>query len=153
MRLDRLEQAIAVMKRAGKVDMRAWQDFAMRQDIRHTEKELHACGNTACFAGWLAVSPEFQAAGGGLVENTGMPEYRQLRGSAAVIGWLEAEGPKAQALNLLIEGWGSLAFDTVKLLQSKGFRLEVEETLTATLVDWSYFKAQDVIKFLEALRD
>lgn len=63
MRLDRLEQAIAVMQRAGKVDMRAWQDFATRQDIRHTEKELHACGNSACFAGWLAVSPEFQAAG------------------------------------------------------------------------------------------
>ena len=47
MNLERLQQAINLMKRAGKVDMTDWQSG----EIVETESEIHSCGTAACFAG------------------------------------------------------------------------------------------------------
>ena len=44
------------------VGMSMWQ--GIEGVIHLDEGTLHACGTSACFAGWLAVSPEWQADGG-----------------------------------------------------------------------------------------
>lgn len=158
MRLDRLEQAIAVMKRAGKVDMGSWQGCGA--GIQRTEAELHTCGNTACFAGWLAVSPEFQEAGGKVGPVSGTPTFKGETGTQAVIEWLEAvDEQSSDILTLLISGEGPVLDTTVEWLQSRGFQVDSEKLEPAsrysysTFENWGRFKAQDVIKVLEALRD
>ncbi len=58
-----VQDAINIMERAGKVDMYDWQNIHEGVSAS-TEEELHTCGTAACFAGWVAVSPEFKAFGG-----------------------------------------------------------------------------------------
>ena len=66
MNCERIQAAIAMMKRAipRYFDMTDWQNERPGHiiEIAQTESELHTCGNTACFAGHLALSPEFQDA-------------------------------------------------------------------------------------------
>lgn len=152
---ERLEQAIAVMRRAGKVDMRTWQSG----QVKSSESRIHACGNTACFAGWLAVSPEFINSGGWLSPLSGAPGFNERLGAHAVIEWLEAEGGKAEVLELLISNSARISSTTAEWLKSKNIQAEVgrqesggDYTYTH-LINWSNFKADDVIKILEALRD
>jgi len=65
MKLRRMDVCIKVMQRV--VDLKrafnlgSWQQSGIK---RKKEKALHNCGSAACFGGWLAVSPEFQRAGG-----------------------------------------------------------------------------------------
>ena len=119
--LERLEQAIAVMKRAGAVDMRRWQSG----EVRESEVELHECGTASCFAGWLAVSPEFREAGGH-PDFLGSPSFEGATGDLAVVKWLEAEGEDANRLQAIILGIG---FST-----------------------WSEWTALDVVRELEGLK-
>lgn len=65
MNKQRVEQAIDMMRNAKNLDMSDWQIHAAgtKRNVNSIE-ELHSCGNTACFAGYLAISPEFHAAGG-----------------------------------------------------------------------------------------
>lgn len=154
MNLERLEQAIAVMKRAGKVDMGRWQSGY----VKNSEFGVHACGNSACFAGWLAVSQEFREAGGE-VGYRGEPLLSFRRGHAAVIGWLEAEGLKAEVLELLITSIAYTSSAAVEWLKSKNIPVMVEKLdplkdyWQTQLPNWHDYKADDVIKILEALRD
>lgn len=149
--LERLEQAIAVMKRAGEVNMNFWQ----RGGVSETEDDLHSCGNSACFAGWLAVSPEFREAGGGLHRSSGAPLFGAFFGFRAVIAWLEAEDDLSkEVLELLVTGEAVISDATEEWLMSKNIPLEPEKHFTLTsLMGWNKYKAQDVIKILEALRD
>lgn len=41
-----------------------WVLEKMEDDAAQTEEELHACGTSACAMGWIAISPEWKAAGG-----------------------------------------------------------------------------------------
>lgn len=63
MNFDNLSKAIAVMERAkehSSVNMGYWQTMRYDTDeFVQTEDELHECGNSACFAGHLALSPEW----------------------------------------------------------------------------------------------
>lgn len=68
MNLQNLDHAIAIMKRAGKVNMHHWQSG----NIKQTEESKHICGSAACFAGWIGVSPEW-AADGGTTTRSGEP--------------------------------------------------------------------------------
>lgn len=70
------------MERAQKhnsVNMIDWQSAANAKDnltnFARTEAELHTCGNTACFAGHLAVSPEWLETKGFHSSETGCPIY------------------------------------------------------------------------------
>lgn len=55
--------------------MRSWQgnQGTGHNTLAHTVEELHACGNTACIAGYMALMPEFKAVGGRVCEESGSP--------------------------------------------------------------------------------
>lgn len=57
-----LRLAVQVMERADNLHMPSYQGKQNREYCETTE-ELHKCGNTACFAGYLSLSPEFKAMG------------------------------------------------------------------------------------------
>lgn len=67
MNIENLNKAIAVMERAKERDslfMLHWQSTNHKLiygAAANSEEELHACGNKACFAGHIAVSPEWCA--------------------------------------------------------------------------------------------
>lgn len=155
MNLERLNQAIAIMERAGRVDMTDWQSG----EIVETESEIHSCGTAACFAGWVAVSPEFKAAGGVTHPVSGAPILNIFSGYLAIVDWLEVVDEKQKdTLELLVAGEGSVLDSSIEWMQAKDLRVEAEklepdsEYSYAHLVGWSKYKAQDVIKVLEALR-
>ena len=87
MNRERIQAAIAMMKRAipRYFNMSNWQNERPGHimQIAQTDSELHGCGNTACFAGHLALSPEFKKAGG-LLYGTGAPKFNNFSGSYAV---------------------------------------------------------------------
>lgn len=150
--LERLEQAIAVMRRAGAVDMRRWQSG----EVRETEAGLHECGTAACFAGWLAVSPEFQASGGSLDTKgaPGMPAYKRHHGGGAVAEWLEVEHEEARALiELLVFGEAYVSEDVADFLQSMGIPYgEADDGSMTYLLGWEKWTAEDVAHYLERLK-
>lgn len=93
-----LDSAIAIMLRAdahNSVNMVDWQSDSEGATFKEigggimceTEEALHACGNKACFAGHLAVAPEFIASGGSC-EDGGIPVYKDHLGVRAVAEWL-----------------------------------------------------------------
>lgn len=88
----RIEKAIAIMRRAEEHDslfMPFWQLDPNNRALPFvtTEHELHACGNRACFAGHIAVSPEFQE-DGGCRGQEGEPVFNEHSGSDAIREWL-----------------------------------------------------------------
>ena len=60
-----IETTIAILRRAQNFDISSFQG-ARRAPYENvdTEEELHKCGNTACIAGYVAISPEWIAFGG-----------------------------------------------------------------------------------------
>ena len=157
--LERLEQAIAIMKRAGTIDMGFWQGEAF-EGCATTESELHSCGNSACFAGWVAVSPEFQETGGAHLSDSGAPIFDGYTGYYAIAEWLGAEGDLPnEVLELLVTGEGAVLDSTFKWLKSSGVKVGADKHEPggaysyAYLVNWREYEAEDVIKILEALRD
>lgn len=106
MNKERLQQLINVMQRVADrgdaIDLVTWQDPIAR--TKHTEEEAHECGTVCCVAGWLALSPEFQAAGG-RVAGEGCPAFgteggfeRAQYGTAAVQKFLETSTPLARVI-------------------------------------------------------
>ena len=86
--------AIAIMERAKDANslfMPYWQsspDSKWRKHPAFDETELHACGNKACFAGHIAVSPEFHASGGYCTED-GEPLLRGMSPVQSIAVWLD----------------------------------------------------------------
>lgn len=80
MRKQNILTSIEIMKRAeaaGSLDMTRWQstpDNSYRGSPARTEQALHLCGNKACLAGHIAISPEFKADGGTIIR-WGSPAY------------------------------------------------------------------------------
>lgn len=142
----RLRQAIAVMKRASRVKMKGWQSG---DTTVNTEKEAHTCGNSACFAGWLALSPEFQNSGGSVFTLSGAPIYQNHCGSEAIIKWMGATDAEALTLNLIINGG---LFVTPKEAESIRIPYLKEDKLEYVhIFNWAQWTAKDVIKALETL--
>ena len=92
MNCERIQDAITMMKDVTHryIDMTNWQNEPHGHiiQIAQTESELHACGNTACFAGHLALAPEFQKAGGS-VSKTGAPVFNGLLEASAVAEYFD----------------------------------------------------------------
>ena len=63
MNIDNMNKAIAIMTRAGKINMDNWQSSQFVASAK-CEKVIHSCGTAACFAGWIGVSPEWKEFGG-----------------------------------------------------------------------------------------
>ena len=115
MNVENITKAIAIMERAaakGSLYMPRWQSPSGGGVFTpaSTEEELHTCGNRACFAGHIAVSPEFKADGGSCYY-TGAPTYLDEYGRAvekeaeAVAKWLDIDCATA---NLFIYPTGFL---------------------------------------------
>lgn len=156
---ERLEQAIAIMKRAGAVDMSTWQGGDEGGCVA-TEAELHSCGNSACFAGWVAIAPEFKKVGGKHLSDSGAPIFDGYVGYYAISEWLKAEDElHKEVIELLVTGEGAALGTTIQWLKSIGVKVEARrhepdsDYSYAHLVGWRKYKAPDVIKILEALRD
>lgn len=76
--------AIAVMQKAKNLNMQSWQaapNGSQFFDLRRVDtiEELHSCGNTACFVGYLAISglPGW----GFAYESRSTPQYKDQSGS------------------------------------------------------------------------
>lgn len=132
MNIENVNKAISVMERVkargDKVDMSDWQNSEF--GFGDSEQDLHTCGTAACFAGWLAVSPEW-AADGGSVTLSGAPKMGGyfLLPMAAVAAWL---GIGEHHCNLLCGSVNGLSM--AHPLVYPGFNLAevgVDEVLTA----------------------
>jgi hypothetical protein len=92
MNKENMLKAIAVMRRAAEhksINMQAWQSPKTGRVLVKTEEELHSCGNKACFAGYLAVSPEWIADGVALTP-AGCPIITpKIFGYTAIAEWLD----------------------------------------------------------------
>ena len=117
MNRERIQSAIAMMKRVTHryFDMTNWQNelYGHIKQIAQTESELHTCGNTACFAGHLALSPEFQDAGG-LVSKIGAPIFNGVRFVEAVAEYFDIPYELARDLTLPSPNFYPLDFEDVK---------------------------------------
>ena len=113
----RIQAAIAMMKRAipRYFNMSNWQNERPGHimQIAQTESELHGCGNTACFAGHLALSPEFKKAGG-LLYGTGAPKFNNFSGSFAVAEYFDIPYELARDLTLPRRNFYPVCFEDVK---------------------------------------
>lgn len=82
MNRDRIEYCIELMRGADRLNMLWYQSG----DEVDTLEEFHQCGNTACFAGYVALSPEFRAEGGSI--DFGSPVWEGEEGASAIAQWL-----------------------------------------------------------------
>ena len=126
---ENLDIAITVMERVREqsmpLDMGAWQDCEPREIVR---EEKHLCGTPCCFAGYIAVSPEFKMVG--KVSVGGAPMFNCFLGDDAIKAWLEISEEQAEALTCLRNKY--LAYGNLKK---------------------DYIQAEDVLKALYSLRD
>lgn len=57
-----------------------------------TYPEFHKCGSSACFGGWLAVSPDFRKEGGSVdLSRDGAPKFGAFTGFNAMTAYFECE--------------------------------------------------------------
>ena len=112
MNANNVRTAVAIMRRAALhncIDMVRYQWGDIPEDgrryVAETEEQLHACGNTACFAGYVAVSPEWKAAGGYMYHNgepklPGGPNKEDMWALPAIAAWLGVDVYLAERLVL-----------------------------------------------------
>ena len=117
MNRERIQSAIAMMKRVTHryFDMTNWQNelYGHIKQIAQTESELHTCGNTACFAGHLALSPEFKKAGGS-VSKLGGPVFNGVRFVEAVAEYFDIPYELAGDLTLPDRDFYPVDYEDVK---------------------------------------
>ena len=117
MNRERIQAAIAMMKRAipRHFNMTVWQNEPQGHiiQIAQTESELHGCGNTACFAGHLALSPEFQKAGGS-VSKIGAPVFNGVLYGEAVAEYFDIPYELAGDLTLPDRDFYPVDYEDVK---------------------------------------
>lgn len=96
---ERVLQAIAIMERAGVVDMSDFRSEYGPGCDTMTEADLHRCGTAACFAGWVAVAPEFLAAGGECIGGMPISPFESsCDGADAIAWWLDISHEAAHDL-------------------------------------------------------
>lgn len=62
MNIENIQYTIELLKSAENFDIAHFQLYG--GNIAHSVEELHTCGNTACIAGYVAVSPRWKELGG-----------------------------------------------------------------------------------------
>lgn len=139
MNIDNINKTIAIMERARERDsvyMPHWQSnnthVLEREEIAKNEEEFHACGNQACLAGHIAISPEWQA-DGGIIAYGGVPIMKNIHHFPS---------------DSLGEWWGVNANIAESLILS-GRR--TKHIIYG--VPWEDVKAEHVLKALHELRD
>lgn len=129
-----IDTAIKIMERAkDKIHMNSWQICkSTDHTIALTETELHACGNLACFAGYIAVSPEAKEEGM-TINTSGVPVFKGHYASDAIAELLNIDFDTALGLvqGDLIDGDFSSFYDKT----------------------WKEVTASDVIKKLKEIKE
>jgi hypothetical protein len=87
-----IQSTIDILKRAQNFNITDFQqraDVSAEFELAYTEAELHACGNSACIAGHVAVSPEWKAFGGLVSDGIGIPytEFSESPAGAMALYW------------------------------------------------------------------
>lgn len=97
--IKQIDKAIAIMQRADdKIWMLNFQTLDKHKiSYCTTEKSLHSCGNRACFAGYIAISPEF-IEDGGSIGYCGYPIFNGAEYENAIAEWLGISGYYSTAL-------------------------------------------------------
>lgn len=97
-----VERALAVMHRVEEekraFNMEDWQVMGWAEPAVEQESTLANCGTAACFAGWVAVSPEFQEMGGSVDPLSGKPRMGGRSGWEAIALWLGISDTEAREL-------------------------------------------------------
>jgi len=132
---DNVQMAINIMIRAKvhgqKLDMREWQKISPNHIIKITESSVYNFFIPCCMAGFIAVSPEFQACGG----EVGLWGHPVLNGCGEALSeWFNIDQVEAEALACADN------LDDEKIPEYSGKKLE----------DITF---NDVISVLERLRD
>ena len=100
MNRERVKIAIKILKRNKAIghpfNMERWQ--MVDGNASTTEEQLHKCGTAACFAGLVAVSPEFQAEKGSADVDLGYPIFQDHFGVSAIEKWLDIRQTIAEHL-------------------------------------------------------
>lgn len=148
-----IKKAIAVMERVeadGRgLDMHAWQqqpDDCSIYEAKTTYEEFHNCGTVCCFAGYVAVSPEFQADGGWTDKFSGRPEIVTKKypdnsqdiatANTAIKHWLDISSIQAASLC----GMSNMEYAYPDIGFEHNF-------------DVAYIEIPDVLKALHSLHD
>ena len=145
MRIDRINQYIADLEEVSKqdlIDMQGWQstvDAEIPAPISRSVWELHQCGNRACAAGFLALTPAFAEAGGEFSDEDGEPVLGTAGGSQAFARYFALSPFLAKTI---CYGSGGSA-DANFRLYSEMFRLVGK--------GWSQWDANDLIKIMRAV--
>lgn len=100
---ERVQMSIDILQRVAdqnrKFDLRSWYDASLwyfgspdapLPPRPTTEQELHACGTSACAMGWIAMSPEWKAAGGESDPTENALFFGKKDGMHAAMLWLGA---------------------------------------------------------------
>lgn len=70
------------MRKANNLNMKFWQSCENGVTALNI-KQLHECGNTACFAGYIAISKRFKKEGG-VISGAGCPYFKDGIGHGAI---------------------------------------------------------------------
>ena len=97
-----IDSAIAIMTRHMEaqlpLDMTTWQGHNAQGKFGAALEEEHLCGTPCCFAGYIAVSPEFHADGGGCEINSGTPLINDHYDADAIREWFDCSTKQACSL-------------------------------------------------------
>lgn len=150
---ERIKYAIAVMEQAENLDMSTWQTYDS-ETLATTIKDLHTCGNTACFAGYIALSPLFKAEGG-VVDSVGEPLMGEKYGDEAILKFFEIDEKYNPLICAIVYGrLGDLYIgEDLDLMKVKGLNGEVLHQVNeiCELTPWDEWEPKHVISVLEAL--
>jgi hypothetical protein len=146
MNRDNVQATINVLRRAQNFNISSFQapreEFAGLR-VAQTEEELHKCGNSACIAGYVAVSPEWAIYGGGVARCDGMPKHPHFNSPAKMMAvfWGLAGGTAA---TIIYGGvWSSLEFP--RWVEAAG--------LSGMPADWEDMTKEQAISLFEQLLD
>ena len=114
MNRENIEYMIGIMEEAEALDMNYFQNTStFMEPSSETIEELHKCGNTACFAGYMAISDKFQKDGGQSSE--GAPKINKLYEDQAVAYWLDISEELASDIVFPHHGlFGGKCYDDIK---------------------------------------
>jgi hypothetical protein len=110
MNIQSIESTISILNRAKNFNVQAFQGKRVQEGCEEvfpvfpavkTEEELHACGNTACIAGYIAISPEWKAWGD--VTSCGFPT---IKGSGEVDALMQYWDLNSIDVNAIVYGCG-----------------------------------------------
>lgn len=143
---------IAILKRAQNFFIGSYQQRTpYSEGYAYTERELHACGNSACISGHIAVSPEWKAAGGE-VGHRGQPVLRLGADQEWVTRWEDIYGDAWGSEEQVGAWWGMSVEDTEAIVLGVNWGEFVERRgLWGMPAAWSELTREQAISLFEQL--